>query len=83
MPRRLSDLQVPAHFVEFLTGPEELVALSQLADDLIRRMPPALVRCHVAADSSLPEHRATEPHNDWTNTTGSPQASRPATRAQH
>ena len=23
-------------------------------------------------DSSLPEHRATEPHNDWTTTTGSP-----------
>lgn len=45
MPRRLSDLQVPTHFVEFLTGPEELVALSQLADDLIRRMPPELVRC--------------------------------------
>ncbi|WP_255796167.1 hypothetical protein, partial [Mycobacteroides abscessus] len=42
-------------------------------DDLIRRMPPALVRCHVVVDSSSPEHRATESHNDWTTTTGSPQ----------
>ena len=49
-----------------LAGPQELVALGELADDLIRRMPPALVRCHVVADSSLPEHRATESHNDWT-----------------
>jgi site-specific recombinase XerC len=72
-PRRLNDLQVPAHLVEFLAGPEEFVALGELADDLIRRMPPALVRCHVVADSSLPEHRARESHNDWTTTTGSPQ----------
>jgi hypothetical protein len=72
MPRRLSDLQVPAHLVEFLAGPEEFVALGELADDLIRRMPPTLIRCHVVVDSSLPEHRATESHNDWTTTTGSP-----------
>jgi hypothetical protein len=37
-------------------------------------MPPALVRCHVVVDSSLPEDRATESHNDWTTTTGSPQS---------
>jgi hypothetical protein len=42
MPRRLSDLQVTAHLAEILSGPEELVALGQLADDLIRRMPPRL-----------------------------------------
>jgi len=39
---------------------------------LIRRVPPALFRCHVVVDSSLPEHGATESHNDWTITTGSP-----------
>ena len=33
-PRRLSDLQMPAHLVEFLAGPEEFVALGELADDL-------------------------------------------------
>ena len=44
MPRRLSDLQVPAHLVEFLAGREEFIAFDELADDLIRRMPPALVR---------------------------------------
>jgi hypothetical protein len=37
-------------------------------------VPPALVRCHVVVDSSLPEDRATESHNDWTTTTGSPQS---------
>ncbi|MGW0163033.1 hypothetical protein ACWDUN_27305, partial [Mycobacterium sp. NPDC003323] len=31
-----------------------------------------LVRCHVVVDSSLPGDRATESHNDWTTTTGSP-----------
>jgi len=35
-------------------------------------MPPALVRCHVVADSSSPEYRATESHNDRTTATGSP-----------
>jgi hypothetical protein len=39
-------------------------------------VPPALVRCHVVVDSSSPEHRATESHNDWTITTGSPQVGR-------
>ena len=43
MPRRLSDLQVPAHLGEFLARREEFVALGELADDLIRRMPPALL----------------------------------------
>ncbi|PQP51446.1 hypothetical protein C6A88_08025, partial [Mycolicibacterium austroafricanum] len=42
-------------------------------DDLIRGMPPALVRCHVVVDSSCPNTRATESHNDWTTTRGSPQ----------
>ena len=30
---------MPAHLGQFLTGPEEFVALGELADDLIRRMP--------------------------------------------
>jgi hypothetical protein len=64
MPRRLSDLKVSAHLVEFLTGPEGFVALGKLADDLVRRMAPALVHCHVVVESSLPKHRATESHND-------------------
>ncbi|GFG89946.1 hypothetical protein MBOU_19880 [Mycobacterium bourgelatii] len=60
------------HFAELLPGPKELVALGELADDLIRRVPPALVRCHVVVDSSCPNTRASESHNDWTTTTGSP-----------
>ncbi|WP_263992093.1 dihydrofolate reductase family protein [Mycobacterium bourgelatii] len=40
---------------------------------MIRRVPPALVRCHVVVDSSCPNTRASESHNDWTTTTGSPQ----------
>ncbi|MED5812892.1 hypothetical protein VST63_11020 [Mycolicibacterium sp. 050232] len=43
-----------AHLSELLTGPEQLVAFSQFADDLIRGMPTVLVRCHVVVDSSLP-----------------------------
>jgi hypothetical protein len=34
-----------------LAGAEVLVALSGLADDLFRRMPPALVCTHVDVDS--------------------------------
>jgi hypothetical protein len=68
MPRRFSDLKVSAHLAEFLAGPEEFVALGELADDLIRRVPPALVRCHVIVDSSLPEtgqqSRTTTGHYD-------------------
>ncbi|BBX25032.1 hypothetical protein MALV_01570 [Mycolicibacterium alvei] len=45
---------MPAHLGQLLPGPEELVALGELADDLIRRVPPALVRCHVVVDSSCP-----------------------------
>ena len=37
---------------------EELVALGELADDLIRGMSPALVRCHVVGDSFCPNTRA-------------------------
>jgi hypothetical protein len=44
MPRRFGDLEVPAHLTQFLIGTEELVALGQLADDLIRSVPPALTR---------------------------------------
>jgi hypothetical protein len=72
MPRRLSDLQVSAHLAQFLAGPEEFVALGELAD-LIRRMPPRLFDAMSLFDSSSPEDRATESHNDWTTTTGSPQ----------
>src|SRR6478752_317706 len=74
MPRRLCDLQVPAHLAQFLAGRQQFVALGELADDLIRRVPPALVRCHVDVDSSSPANRATESHNDWTTTTGSPRS---------
>jgi len=41
MPGRLGDLQMPAHLGKLLTGAEEPVALGELANDLIRRMPPA------------------------------------------
>ena len=43
-----------AHLAEFLARREELVAFGELAD-LIRAVSPALVRCHVAGDSSCPE----------------------------
>ncbi|WP_316042970.1 VOC family protein, partial [Gordonia sp. CNJ-863] len=43
-------------------------------DDLIRRMPPALATCHVVVDSSCPNTRATESHNNWTTTKGPPQS---------
>src|SRR5690606_14582217 len=72
MPGRFGDLQVPTHLSELLAAPEQLVALGQLADDLIRRMPPALVRCHVVVDSFWPAGRATESHSDWTATRGAP-----------
>ena len=55
MPRRLRNLQMPAHLVEPGPATKQLVALGKFADDLIRRMPPALVRCHVDTDSSCPE----------------------------
>jgi len=48
MPRRLRDFQMPAHFVEFLAGGELAVALVELAGDLLRRVPAALLR-HVVA----------------------------------
>nr|MCH9735623.1 hypothetical protein [Actinomycetes bacterium] len=46
--------------------------LGELTDDLIRRMPPALIRCHVVSDSSCPNTRATESHNDWITSEGPP-----------
>ena len=64
---------MPAHHVKFLTRRQQLVALGELADDLVRRVPPTLLRCHVVADSSCPNIRATESHNNWTTTRGSPQ----------
>ncbi|MBV5245381.1 hypothetical protein KUF57_17710, partial [Mycolicibacterium sp. PAM1] len=48
-------------------------------DDLVRGVPPALVRCHVVVDSSLPASRATESHNNWTTPKGSPQYDNSAT----
>src|SRR4030095_9064405 len=39
VPGRLGDLKVPAHLVELAATRQELVALSQLADDLVGRMP--------------------------------------------
>lgn len=72
VPRRLGDLEMSAHLVELSARREELVALGELADDLIRRVPPALVRNHVVADSSCPETGHQETQNDWTTTEGSP-----------
>jgi hypothetical protein len=72
MPRRFRDLQMPAHLGQFLANTEHLVALSELADDLVRRMPPALVQCHVVGKSSCPNTWARKFHNDWTTTEGSP-----------
>jgi len=46
---QLSDLETPAHLVEFFAGIQLLLALVELADDLIRRVPPAPSGCHVAA----------------------------------
>ena len=43
MPRRLGDLEMAAHLLEVLAGRQELVALGELADDLLRRVPPALL----------------------------------------
>jgi hypothetical protein len=40
---------MPGHLVEVLPGSEVLVALGELANDLIWRVPPALARCHGAA----------------------------------
>jgi hypothetical protein len=33
-------------------------------------MPPTILRCHFDADSSCPNIRATESHNDWTDCGG-------------
>jgi hypothetical protein len=44
---------MPAHLIEFLAGSKEFVALGELADDLIRRVPPVLGRCHVVGYGSL------------------------------
>ena len=49
MPRRLGDLSRCRHISSSDVPGELLVALGQFADDLIRRVPPALARCHGAA----------------------------------
>jgi hypothetical protein len=72
MPRRFRDIRMPAHLGQFLANTEHLVALSELADDPVRRVPPALVQCYVVGKSSCPNTRATKPHNDWTTTESSP-----------
>jgi hypothetical protein len=71
MPSRLSNLEVPAHLVEFFAGAEMLVALRELADDLIQRVPPALTCTHVDVDSSCPTNGHQESHNNWATTRGS------------
>jgi len=48
MPPRLGDLEMAAHLVEVLARGQLFVALRELADDLIRRVPPALLGCHGA-----------------------------------
>jgi hypothetical protein len=40
---------MPTHLRKILAGGQLLVALGELADDLIRRVPPALAGCHGAA----------------------------------
>src|SRR5690606_34524516 len=42
VPGRLRDLQMPADLVELGPAGEELVALGELADDLVGRVPPTL-----------------------------------------
>jgi len=49
MPRRLRDLQMTAHLIELPTRGQLFVALGELADDLIRRVPPTLPGRHGAA----------------------------------
>ncbi len=44
VPGRLCDLEMATHRIKFGAPSEELVALGQLADDLIRRVPPAFLR---------------------------------------
>jgi hypothetical protein len=66
MLRRLGDLQMTAHLLQRLPGGELLVVLGQLADDLIRRVPPALP-CHGAADPPCP-FSGIDSHNTWTTT---------------
>ena len=48
MPCRLRDLEMPADLIKLLPGSQLLVALGELADDLVRRVPPALLGCHRA-----------------------------------
>jgi hypothetical protein len=43
VPRRLGDLQMLEHPRQFGTSAELPLALPQLADDLLRRMPPAFL----------------------------------------
>src|SRR5690606_30214538 len=68
MPGRLRDLQVPAHLVELGTAGEQLVALGELPDDLVGRVPPSLG--HECGPPS-PHRGATDSHNRWTTTGGS------------
>ena len=72
MPSRLSYLKMAADLIELLAAGLEFVALRELADDLFRRMPRALVRCHVVADSSCPNIGHQESHDDQTIPEGSP-----------
>ena len=44
LPGRLGDLESACHLVDRLSLAEELVALSQLLDDLLRHMPRSLPR---------------------------------------
>jgi len=70
VPGRFGDLEMSAHLVEFFAGADELVALGELADDLFRRVPPALACTHVDMDSLCPTIGHQESHNNWTTTRG-------------
>jgi hypothetical protein len=59
MPRRLRDLEMPTHLVELFARREEAVPFIELADDLLRRVPAALLGHGLCSSES-------ESHNDWT-----------------
>ncbi len=71
MPRRLRDLEIPAHLVEFLLGSQLLVARASL-----RMIWSGVCRRRLLDVMVLPfflPSRATKSHNTWTTMRASPQ----------
>lgn len=60
---------MPAQFVKFLDYAQELLGLGKLANYLIQRVPPALVRFNIVGDSSA-RNQKTEFHNNWSVSAG-------------